>query len=194
MKMFGQIPTAISSLQADLHILRTLLGRVGEDSYFQLLNDIRLLQEKFDSMNIQRLTDSVEELEKRIFNKTVLKLNIITNNTIASLPDDVKRMVETLHNQYKQEVLLAQENKLADEIRQVYCQVSALERNQAVILAQGNGLLAAAALDLPACSRLKGFGQTLLLEQCKEHWTNITAMETTCGFQPYYYYDNKILQ
>ena len=44
---------------------------------------------------------------------------------------------------------MEQKNKLAGEIRQVYCQVSALERNQAIILAQGNGLLAAAALKMP---------------------------------------------
>ena len=59
-------------------------------------------------------------------------------------------------------------------------------------MAHGNGLLAAAALDLPACSRLQGFGQTLLLEQCKEQQNiNITAVETSCGFQPNFLYNGK---
>ena len=69
--------------------------------------------------------------------------------------------------------MIENENKLAAEIRQVYCQVSALERNQAIIMAQGNGLLAAAALSLPTCTRLQGFGQTVLLEQSAEQQINI---------------------
>ena len=81
---------------------------------------------------------------------------------------------------------MEQKNKLAGEIRQVYCQVSAIERNQAIILAQGNGLLAAAALKMPICSRLQGLGETLLLQQCREQRTNITAIETKCSFQPFF--------
>ncbi len=178
---------AVSSLELEIRQLRILLGKTSEESLSQLIRDVEKIQKEID---IQRLTNSIKKLEDRIFN-TTSTLDKVTDKTIANLPDDVKRMIETLHNQYKQEILVAQENKLADEIRQVYCQVSALERNQAIILAQGNGLLAAAALDLPTCSRLKGFGQTLLLEQCKEHWTNITAVETTCGFQPYFFYDHR---
>ena len=82
--------------------------------------------------------------------------------------------------------MIDNEKKLAAAIRQVYCQVSALGRNQVIIMARGNGLLAAAPLSLPTCTRLQGFGQTVLLEQCAEQQTNITAIETNCGYQPYF--------
>jgi hypothetical protein len=43
---------------------------------------------------------------------------------------------------------------------------------------------------MPVCSRLQGFGETLLLQQCREQRANITAKETTCGFQPFFSYNN----
>ena len=46
-------------------------------------------------------------------------------------------------------------NELAKEIRDVYCQLSTTKKNQAIILSQTNGLLAASAIDLPVCSRIQ---------------------------------------
>ena len=44
---------------------------------------------------------------------------------------------------------------------------------------------------MPICSRLQGFGETLLLQQCREQRTNITAIETKCGFQPFFSYNHE---
>ena len=57
-------------------------------------------------------------------------------------------------------------------------------------MAQTNGLLAAAALDLPTCARLKGLGQTVLVQQCTVRRANVTAKETECGYQPYFLYND----
>ena len=91
-----------------------------------------------------------------------------------------------LHEQFKERMETDHENKLAQEIRQVYCEVSNLKRNQVINLAQTNDLLAAATLNLPECSRLQGLGQTLLLQQCQKKRVNVTAVETKCGFQPFF--------
>jgi hypothetical protein len=54
-------------------------------------------------------------------------------------------------------------NELAKEIWDVYCQLTTTKKNQAIILSQTNGLLAASAIVLPVCSRIQGLGQTMLL-------------------------------
>lgn len=53
-----------------------------------------------------------------------------------------------------------------------------------------NGLLAAEALQLKPCSRVEGFGKTLILSECKSVNVNIRAVETKCGFQPFFRYNN----
>ena len=93
------------------------------------------------------------------------------------------------HEQYKQGMQVDHENKLAAESRQIYCELTNLKKNQAILLSQTNGILAAAALELPICSRLKGLGQTVLLQQCSPKQVNISAIETECGFQPYFLYN-----
>ena len=56
-------------------------------------------------------------------------------------------------------------------------------------MAQTNGILAASTLGLPTCSRLQGLGKTLLLQTCAIE--TVTAIETKCGFQPYFSYLGK---
>jgi hypothetical protein len=63
-----------------------------------------------------------------------------------------------------------------------------MKKNQAVILSQTNGLLAASAIGLPTCSRIQGLGQTMLLQQCAVKTVVLTAIETQCGFQPFFTY------
>ena len=111
--------------------------------------------------------------------------------TIKDLEDEVKRQLEPMHKQYIEGLEIEHENTLATEVRQIYCQLSVIRRNQAITLAQTNGILAATTLKLPQCSRLQGFGQSLLLQECKVRRANITAIETSCGFQPFYAYQNK---
>ena len=101
-----------------------------------------------------------------------------------------KQFIHPLHEQFKQGLQVDHENKLAAESRQLYCEIAAIKKAQAISLSQTNGILAAAALDLPVCTRLKGLGQTILLQQCAPKSINISAIETDCGFQPYFSYNN----
>lgn len=66
-----------------------------------------------------------------------------------------EKMLNPLNNGLKDELHRKNENKLAKEVRQVYCQLSQMKKNQAIILAQTSGLLAAEALGLK-CSRIEG--------------------------------------
>ena len=63
--------------------------------------------------------------------------------TIKDLEDEVKRQLEPMHKQYIEGLEIEHENTLATEVRQIYCQLSVIRRNQAITLAQTNGILAA---------------------------------------------------
>ena len=73
------------------------------------------------------------------------------------------------HEQNKQRMQVDLENKLAAESRQIYCELTNLKKNPAILLSQTNGILAAASLELPICSRLKGLGQTVLLQHAPQN-------------------------
>jgi hypothetical protein len=114
---------------------------------------------------------------------------------LTDLPKDIQEFNQILqfqigkmHEQYKQRIETEHENRLAKEIREMYCQLSNMKKIQAIILSQTNGILAAAALGLPVCSRIQGFGQTMVLQQCAVKTISLTAKETQCGFQPYFTY------
>jgi len=119
--------------------------------------------------------DSAEKL-------TELPTNIREFNQV------VQYHIGKMHEQFKQRIETEHENRLAKEIREMYCQVSNMKKIQAIILSQTNGILAAAALGLPVCSRIQGFGQTMILQQCAVKTISLTAVETQCGFQPYFSY------
>ncbi|XP_045035875.1 LOW QUALITY PROTEIN: uncharacterized protein LOC123476928 [Daphnia magna] len=104
------------------------------------------------------------------------------------LSDLIKYELGKMHEQYKISIETEHDNKLAKEIRDVYCQLSKIKRTQAIILAQTNGLLAAAALGLPMCTRIYGFGQAMTLQQCDPKRISLSAKETKCGFQPFFVY------
>ncbi|KAK4009519.1 hypothetical protein OUZ56_018646 [Daphnia magna] len=108
--------------------------------------------------------------------------------SINELNRHLKFEISKMHEQFKISMETEHENKLAKEIRDVYCQLSKIKRTQAIILAQTNGILAAAALGLPVCSRLYGFGQAMTLQQCEPKRILLTANETKCGFQPFFNY------
>jgi len=114
---------------------------------------------------------------------------------LTDLPKDIKEFnqvvqyqIGKMHEQYKQRIETEHENRLAKEIREMYCQLSTIKKTQAITLSQTNGILAAAALGLPVCSRIQGFGQTMVLQQCAVKTISLTAVETQCGFQPYFTY------
>ena len=51
-----------------------------------------------------------------------------SNRIKNELSDIVRPIIQTFHEQYKQNLELQHENALAKEIRQVYCQLSVLRR------------------------------------------------------------------
>ena len=90
------------------------------------------------------------------------------------------------NKQFIEAQTVAHETKLANEIRQIYCKITTIQRNQALLLAQSNGLLAAQALKLKKCSRVSGSGSTLTLQQCAVVPIQLTATLTACGYQPFF--------
>ncbi|KAI9562511.1 hypothetical protein GHT06_009953 [Daphnia sinensis] len=107
----------------------------------------------------------------------------------AELSPELKYELSKMHEQFKISVETEHENKLAKEIRDVYCQLSKIKGTQAIFLAQTNDLLATAALGLPICSRrLNVFGQAMTLQQCEPRRILLSAKETKCGFQPLFTY------
>ena len=105
--------------------------------------------------------------------------------------EQVWTKIKVLHEQFKENVQIEPENKLATEIRQIYCQLTKMRRYQITTLSQINGVLAAAALDMQPCSKIQGYGETLMLQECKLQETEVTAVETICGFQPFFSIDGK---
>ncbi|KAK4045577.1 hypothetical protein OUZ56_033223 [Daphnia magna] len=110
---------------------------------------------------------------------------------IEEFSDKIKFEISKMHEQYQISIETEHENKLAKEIRDVYCQLSTIKKTQAVMLAQSNGILAASALGLPICTRLQGFGQAMTLQQCETKRIFISAKEAKCGFQPFFTYEDK---
>ena len=74
---------------------------------------------------------------------------------------------------------------MANEIRQLYCELSALKRYQAIMLSHTSGLLAAQGLKLPLCSRTIGNGNMLILQQCEPVTVFLSAKLTSCGYEPF---------
>jgi hypothetical protein len=148
--------------------------------------------------NMTKPTTTVHRVAKAINDST--EYNPTINVTWTSNPAEIDKralsevmapIMQSFHEQYKQNLEIQHENELAKEIRQMYCQVSVLRRLQAVTLSQTNGLLAASVLELPTCSRLQGLGQSLLLQECERVQVFVTATETRCGYQPLTIYNNK---
>jgi hypothetical protein len=66
--------------------------------------------------------------------------------SIEPFGEEFKYHVGKMHDQFKIRIETDNLNRLAKEIRDVYCQLSKMKKNQAVILSQTNGLLAASAI------------------------------------------------
>jgi hypothetical protein len=111
--------------------------------------------------------------------------------SIEPFGEEFKYHVGKIHDQFKVRIETDNANKLAKEIRDVYCQLSTTKKNQAVILTQTNALLSASAIGLPISSQIQGLGQTMLLQQCAVKTVALTAIETQCGVQPFFTYPNE---
>ena len=111
-----------------------------------------------------------------------------TNTT--GLSDEIKAHLHPMHEEWKHGMEIDHENRLAKEIRKVYCELSSVRRIQTMTMAQSNGIPAAAMLRLPTCSSLQGMGQALTLQECAKKEATVTAIETSCGFQPFTIYNS----
>jgi hypothetical protein len=66
------------------------------------------------------------------------------------------------------------------------------KKTQAIILSQANGIVAAAVLGPPVCSRIHGFGPTMVLQQCAFKTISLTVVEKQFESQPYFTYAEEI--
>ncbi len=139
---------------------------------------------RFNQKAIMDVDDTLMQNESSDGNQTDTKLPA----SIEPFSEELKYHVGKMHDQFKIRIETDNANKLAKEIRDVYCQLSTMKKNQAVILSQTNGLLAASAIGLPTCSRIQGLGQNMLLQQCEVKTVVLTAIETQCGFHPFFTY------
>ncbi|KAK4037729.1 hypothetical protein OUZ56_029758 [Daphnia magna] len=123
--------------------------------------------------------------------RPICLLKKLASMTVEEFGDKIKFEISKMHEQYKISIETEHENKLAKEIRDVYCQLSTIKKTQAVILAQSNGILAASTLGLPICTRLQGFRQAITLQQCETKRIFISAIESKCEFQPFFTFEDK---
>jgi hypothetical protein len=104
----------------------------------------------------------------------------------ANLSNSDRDILSIENRQFIESQSIKHETKLANEIRQLYCKITAVQRSQTVLLAQSNGLLAAQALNLQKFSRISGSVSALTLHVCAVVSIQITAKLTTCGYQPFF--------
>ncbi len=69
--------------------------------------------------------------------------------TLDHFGEELKFKLAKMHEQFKIKMETDHANELAKEVDDVYCQLSTTKKNQAIILSQTNGLLAASAIGLP---------------------------------------------
>ena len=109
--------------------------------------------------------------------------------------DDLKafmqRQLFPLHEEWKQQIELDHENRLAKENRQLYCEILKIRHANLLVSSQWSGLLSAKSINLGTCSKLTNVGESLLLQECKSVKVKIGAVETRCGFQPKFTYNSK---
>jgi len=92
-------------------------------------------------------------------------LNSNTSVTLT-LSNEEREIFSAENQQFVEAQAVKHETQLANEVRQLYCNITTLQRNQAIILAQTNGLLEGRSLNLGKCSRVSGSGRTLIVQQC----------------------------
>ncbi|KAI9555943.1 hypothetical protein GHT06_018484 [Daphnia sinensis] len=175
--------------------IRTTTTNPTEEIGFEIIEDNEhpIQQEKPEaaSLTLEKVPEEPTQEISQTKGKTPENEENGLPKNINEFEEKVTFQINKLHEQYKIRIETEHENKLAKEIRDVYCQLSTIKRNQAVILAQGKGILAASTIGLPICSRVQGAGQALSLQQCEEKRIFVSAKESKCGFQPFFTYEDK---
>jgi len=134
--------------------------------------------------------EHVEESEKfkLILNKLVTNADGKTSAEIdiATLSDFIKINIIPLHMQFLIDKQTDHENAILEEVRQIYCKISKIKKDQLVLTAQLSPILAARSINMQPCERISGRGESLLLQECKPITKEIGAFQSICNFQPYF--------
>ena len=80
-----------------------------------------------------------------------------------------------------QNSVVDQENKLLQSIRNNYCENQQIKLQQAIGIAQYNGWLGAAILQLPYCTRLIPTAQSAFVQECESKMVYFTTERDKCG-------------
>jgi hypothetical protein len=129
-------------------------------------------------------TRTQQTAKQFVQNQTQQIINDAPN--VPKLSNEDREILSIENQQFVEAQAIKHETQLANEVRQLYCRITTLQRNQAMILAQTNGLLAGRSLNLGKCSRVSGSGRTLILQQCMTIPVKIEARLTQCGYQPFF--------
>ena len=128
--------------------------------------------------------------------KMTLELKTCTNEstkwmlTYGNSPDPQKDDPDadiTAHRQYIDGLMTKYANTLIDKARVLTCETEKQKKQIVITTAQTNPILAARILNLPACQRVIGNGESLIVQQCKKltkKVSEIKAIKTTCGYEP----------
>lgn len=87
-------------------------------------------------------------------------------------------------NQYLQGRITDQQNILVAEIRNTYCATMRMRKNEAILMANFDPILAAKSLGLDQCFSVVGYGSSLILQQCTPIDVEIEGIINNCGPQP----------
>ena len=71
---------------------------------------------------------------------------------VSAITDSTSELLAIENRQYILGQTIEHEEALANEIKQMYCKITRLQQNQAMLLSQTNGILAARSLGLDKCS------------------------------------------
>jgi hypothetical protein len=112
--------------------------------------------------------------------------NTTNQNITKNISDSDRQILDIENRQFIEAQAAKHETVLANEIRNLYCKITAIQRNQAVIMAQSNSILTGTALNLEKCSRVSSSGITLVLQQCAVVPIQLSAKLTSCGYQPFF--------
>lgn len=155
-----------------------------------------------DKENVSRLVDPVNELdfmlssvvpsddtcfEKNVSTHVILGkqgIHIKVKSVSASKRNTQSDVDLSGHLQFIQNSAIDQENKLLKNIRHNFCDNQRNRLHQAIGVAQYNGWLGAAMLQLPYCTRLIPTALSAFVQECQSEKINFETTRDKCGAKP----------
>ena len=106
------------------------------------------------------------------------------SNETENTTTEYLHAVLNAHVQYLEDTIVGQENEIIRVVNSIQCEARRAKHSRAISTAQYNGWLAASQLQLPKCTKLTAFGQTVVATKCQPVVANFTTEVTSCGPQP----------